>query len=517
MKRLRLLRSPFGRIVELSCAMIAVWVLLRWGLSLRTYGVLIGLVLFMAVAVVTFKGRTLLGWIYRRGVYRAQSRRKQHISMIAGNALVWDGTATSMFIALQPQPLQCRTANTIFDLPRVPLEHVIEFLDKDALYVESIKAISHSWGEMEADGYAATYKDANMTRGVYPSAVTVLEVRMKLDAVLGAVHARTTQQGTPDAVAAVARIVSERIDHKLRCYGWNTHVMAPDEVIAFNDAIQNQVNATFRREGWARGEGTPATRSYLASRWSKRAQAAWFDTSADHVLVVAQITRQRNSAAFTTLVTHVARRGQRLDPSRKAALDVATSQQASVLMNTLPMARDTPLTVGRTLPVNPSSMGAIHIPAVGAGCFIGTSDGSSLYLDLATPGGVLYVEGPGWLSRLLVLRQSSQGTSTNVTLTDTGWSDFVTRRGSEHLSYHGSTKAALIVCDPDTFTGRSSTANTIVVLPPRATAPGDAAVVLRATTTGFELCHTRGAHSTITPVMIGATSDEHHIVMGYVA
>jgi type VII secretion protein EccE len=411
-----------------------------------------GGVVLPAVSVLTYRGRSALGWA-RRGIgYRRSDRTTATVYPTDdGAGVVWDGRRASVWIELLPRPYEVTLLGSDDDTLERHLLPIDDFRDELVQYdirCDSITVVTvgHKYGRQSQLAELCQKGTGPVPALLYGRTVVEVAVGMD-DRSLDSINIRGGKDGVLPGLISMMAVAAVRVRNRAVRAGWRAELMTADDVRDLDDEIGGVLRPALTEEHWGScGPKTMRTLVYTPAggAWDDEHYRDWCRINTSKQLQIARLYRRRRRGDHAEMfMAYVTSDPAALGTARAVGLLRECGQQGDILTGALPLTRTVrPSAIrGRSLGVDPFPIG-LH--AGGVGTFIGrTANKSRVFVNFgASDGEPFYVVGPPALFQQLLLRLAeTSGRTVDVGVAGDGWAQFAAAIG---VGYRDGAEAGIV-------------------------------------------------------------------------
>lgn len=394
----------------------------------------------MVFGMVTYRSRTLWGWLRKRMTYRRSER--QPVEMFAATsdaAHTWDGARANVYVELLPQPYEVTVIGTEPETTNrpIPIDAIREELTQFDIKCDHVTVVTFAYKYVEPSPLATTCHSVVGPVGAMLYGRTVLEVSVALEGSLDSLYARQGNDGVAVGLSRTVSVAAERIRRRVKQLGWNAVVLNADQVEELQETIGSSLAEQIEHERWG-GCGASTMQASVftpgAAAWTPANYREWLKLNTHRHLEIVRLTRRRDGNDHAELyVGYLTNDPSTLNTVRAIGLRREYGQQGDILTAAMPSMRTAPTSAvpGKTL--RPGEAFPVPLHAGGVGTFIGlTKTRAQVFVNFAVGNEPFYVIAPGALCQQLLLRLATSGLSIDINLPGEEWQLFARRIGASY-------------------------------------------------------------------------------------
>ncbi|OBK37011.1 type VII secretion protein EccE [Mycobacterium sp. 1245111.1] len=394
----------------------------------------------ITIGVLTYRSRTLAGWMHRRMTYRRSSRDTIAVYEAEGAGITWDGHRACTYIEVLPQPYATTILTGTRDsvIAALPIDDIREELVQFDIHCDAVTfvTIGHNY---DRPNKAATAYQASIgptTALLYGR--TFIEVGITLSESLDSIYARTGTDDVPAGISRTVTIAAERIRRRVAHDGWKTQLLTKSNLEELHAAIAAQLNPALTQEHWsACGPKSMQAIAYTPGpgAWTTENYREWCRLNPHRQIHIARLERRQGADHAEMFIGLLTSDPRALNTVTALGLRREHGQQGDILTAALPLARTVRPTAihGKALP----EASPFPIPLVpgGIGTYIGqTANRSQVFVNFTVGAEPFYIFGPAAMCQQLFVWLSTSGRSIDIALPGDEWKEFATRLGVTHSS-----------------------------------------------------------------------------------
>ena len=397
-------------------------------------------VVVLVFGTVTYRSRTLWGWLRKRMTYRRSHRRPVEMFPATSDAAhTWDGERANVYVELLPQPYEVTLIGTeaeTTDRP-IPVDAIREELTQFDIKCDRVTLVTFAYKYAEPSALATTSHSVVGPVGAMLYGRTVLEVSVALDGSLDSLYARQGHDGIAAGLSRTVSVAAERIRRRVKQLGWNAVVLGADEVEELQKTIGEPLAEQIEHERWG-GCGASTMQASVFTpgnaAWTAANYREWLKLNTHRHLEILRLSRRRDGNDRAELyLGYLTNDPSTLNTVRAIGLRREYGQQGDILTAAMPSMRTAPISAvpGKTL--RPDEPFPVPLNAGGVGTFIGlTKTRAQVFVNFAVGNEPFYVVAPGALCQQLLLRLATSGLSIDINLPGEEWELFARRIGASY-------------------------------------------------------------------------------------
>ncbi|OHU47217.1 type VII secretion protein EccE [Mycobacteroides chelonae] len=431
-----------------ALATVAVTNLLKLAALVRLE-IAIALALFVLLTgFITFRSRTLFGWIARRWGRRPM-RERIFLYEYGGVGISWDGQRAAAYIEVLPKPYEITTISTsgAQGLRSLPIDDIRQELQQFDIRCEAVTIVNFGYKYAQPSKLATTY---HHTLGPVPALLygrTFVEVAINLSDSLESVYRRRLDDDTPAGLSRTVTLATERIRRRITRKGWTAKPLSKVEVKRLTTQLSTDLLTPLRNEHWASaGQKSMRAIAYTptASAWTTARYRDWCRLNTHRQVQILRLDRRRMGDHAELYIGYLNGDTKPLETVSALGLRREYSQQGDILTAALPTAR-----TDRTSAVQGMNLAGkefpIEIHPCGAGTFVGytKNSGEQVFVNFtvgATKRGSLnriefdpfYIVAPAAMCQQILLRLATSGRTIDISLPGEPWSQFAASINAGH-------------------------------------------------------------------------------------
>lgn len=409
--------------------------------------------LVLLTGFITYRSRTLFGWIARRW-RRRPMRERIFLYEFEGVGISWDGQRAAAYIEVLPKPFEITTISTTGEqgLRSLPIDDMRQELSQFDIRCDAVTIVNFGYKYAQPSKLAATY---HHTLGPVPALLygrTFVEVAIDLNDSMESVNRRRLDDDTLAGLSRTVKLATERIRRRITRKGWTATALSKAEVKRLTSQISADLLTPLRNEHWG-SAGTSSIRAIAytptSSAWTTANYRDWCRLNTHRQIQILRLDRRgigdhaRLGDHAELYVGYLATDTKPLDTVGALGLRCEYSQQGDILTAALPTAR-----TNRTSAVRGMNLAGkefpIRIHPCGVGTFIGyTKNGEQLFVNFtvgATKRGPLnriefdpfYFVTPAAMCQQILLRLATSGRTIDIALPGEPWSQFAASINAGH-------------------------------------------------------------------------------------
>lgn len=428
-------------------ATIAATNLLKLSLSPRLEIYAAVALLVILTGFITYRHRTLFGWLGRRW-RRRPMRERIFLYESERIGISWDGQRAAAYIEVLPKPFEITSIGTADAqaLRSLPIDDIRQELEQFDIRCDSVTIVNYGYKHAQPSKLATTY---HHTLGPVPALLygrTFVEVAISLTDSLESVHRRRLEDDTPAGLSRTVALATERIRRRITHKGWAATALTKAEVKQLTKQLSTDLLNPLRNESWG-SAGSKAMRAMLYtptdSAWTTAKYREWCRLTTHRQVQILRLDRRRLGEHAELYVGYLTGDTAALDTVGALGLRREYSQQGDILTAALPTARTTRTSAvrGKDLAGKPFP---IEIHPGGIGTFIAyTKDGEQVFVNFtvgATKKGALeriefdpfYIVAPAAMCQQVLLKLATSGRTIDIGLQGEPWSQFAATINAGH-------------------------------------------------------------------------------------
>lgn len=410
----------------------------------------------LLIGVLTYRSRTLIGWIHRRLTVRRSPRNTIAIYEADGVGFTWDGDRAAAYIEVLPQAYATTVIGTDREtvIRALPMDDIREELVQFDIHCDAVTAVTVGYN-YERPSQAATALQAAI--GPVDALLygrTFIEVGVNLADSLDSVYARRGSDDIPAGISRTVKIAAERIRRRVAHAGWNTQILAKTALKDLHADLAPQFTTALAQEHWSScGPNSMRAIAFTpaANAWTTGNYREWCRLNTHRQVHIVRLERLRDGRDHAEMYVGFLT----ADPS---ALSTVTAlglrrehgQQGDIFTAALPLAQTvrTTAVAGKTLAEDTPF--PIPLAPGGIGTFIGhTANRAQVFVNFTVGSEPFYVFGPAVMCQQLLVWLSTSGRSIDITLPGDEWKLFASRIGATYGTHRD---ADIIVSDNNSYT-----------------------------------------------------------------
>jgi hypothetical protein len=360
----------------------------------------------ITIGVLTYRSRTLAGWIHRKMTYRRSPRNTIAVYEAEGAGITWDGHRACTYIEVLPQPYATTILTGTRDsvIAALPIDDIREELVQFDIHCDAVTVVTIGHNYDRPNKAATAYQASIGPTTALLYGRTFIEVGITLaNSTLEALHAEIAAQLNP----ALAQ------EH------WSACGPKSMQAIAFTP-----------------GPGAWTTENYRE----------WCRLNPHRQIHIVRLDRRQGADHVEMFIGLLTSDPRALNTVTALGLRREHGQQGDILTAALPLARTVRPTAvhGKALP----EASPFPIPLVpgGIGTYIGqTANRSQVFVNFTTGAEPFYIFGPAAMCQQLLVWLSTSGRSIDIALPGDEWKEFATRVGVTHSS---NSDADIVITSP---------------------------------------------------------------------
>lgn len=497
------------------------------GLNWLVLGPLAALALLLSV--VTYRHRTVFGWIGMRRRFRKSVRKDGALISAEGTGIVWDGNTASVFLELKQRPHTVTVINPDGSLtsPEIPIDVIRDELVQFDIHTESVTVITVGSQYVSPSTVSSIYHSLTGPVPALLNGRTLIRVSIALDASLDSVEARSgAKKRVHVGLSNTVTIAAARIRRRLEREGWWVETLTRKQVSDFTKDIKYVVDEPLGNETWKECSSSSLSVSALTptrASWNQDRYQEWHQFSFHRMMTSLRLTRKSTQADHAEMyLTYASLQPDALDLAEAVGLWREYGQQGDIITNVIPTA----------FPVRPDSVPGrtlrrgeqfpIQMHPGGVGTFLGYGrNRSRVFVDFsAGDTEPFYVIAPDVFLQQLLVRLLTSGRTIDIRIPDDGseiWPRFAEKmRAPDQMGYFSIPQADIVVA-PESSLPRQEYLGQVVlawtttspaVTPAYAIAvPGETAVVaVHGEQTAFQWTIASGERRLLTATVPGQES-----------
>ncbi|MDD4865560.1 MAG: type VII secretion protein EccE [Mycobacterium sp.] len=433
------------------------------------------------IGVVTYRSRTLLGWIGRRLRYRRSPRDTISLYEAEGIGITWDGQRACTYIEVLPQPYAITIVSGTREsvIRALPIDQIREELVQFDIHCDAVTVVTfgHNY---QRPNQAATALQA--TIGPTPALLygrTFIEVAITLADSLDSIYARAGTEDIPAGISRTVKIAAERIRRRVAHDGWKTQLLTKSDLAELHTHIASQLNPALAEEHWsACGPKTMRAVAFTPGprAWTTANYREWCRLNTHRQIHIARFDRRHGTDHAEMYVGFLTSDASSLATVTALGLRREHGQQGDILTAALPLARTVRPSAVHGKPLPAETEFPIPLAPAGIGTYIGlTPNRAQVFVNFTVGSEPFYIFGPAAMCQQLLVWLSTSGRSINITLPGDEWKEFASRIGA---TYRTRRDADIVLAGRDELTDAAhpNQVRLVWATTPPATAPAFAIV-----------------------------------------
>jgi type VII secretion protein EccE len=406
----------------------------------------------IAFAVVTYRSRSLLGWIRRRLTYRRSPRDTICLFEVDGVGISWDGHRACAYIEVLPPPFATTVLTGTRDttIKALPVDEIREELVQFDIHCDAITIVTvgHNYHRPN-EAATALHASIGPTDALLYGR-TFIQVGITLADSLDSIYARVGSDDIPAGVSRTVTIAAERIRRRVAHDGWTTQLLTKSDLEELHNGIAANLNAALAQEHWS-SCGPKSMRAITFTpgpgAWNTSNYREWCRLNPHRQVHIVHLDRRHGVDHAEMYISFLTSNADALSTVTALGLRREHGQQGDILTAALPLARTVRPTAvhGKALPAeNPFP---IALVPGGIGTFIGlTRSRAQVFVNFTVGAEPFYVLGPAAMCQQLLVWLSTSGRSLDITLPGDEWKQFAARIGA---TYQTSKDADIVISSND--------------------------------------------------------------------
>ncbi|MEB3022954.1 MULTISPECIES: type VII secretion protein EccE [Mycolicibacter] len=393
----------------------------------------------VVLGVITYRSRTLLGWLGRRLSYRRATHAPISVYSTSNVGHTWDGRQASVYIALRPQPYEVTVIGSDEEstIRSIPIDAIREELTQFDIACDHVSVLTFAYKYVEGSQAATISHTAVGPIGAMLYGSTVLEVSVALNGSLDSVYARQSTDGVAVGLSRTVTVAADRIRRRLQKLGWNATLLTLGELEEFQEKVGAELVDKLDSEHWA-SCGASAMQASLftpaASAWTAGNYSEWLKLNTHRHLEMLRLTRKRDGSDHAELyLGYLNNDPNALKTVRATGLRPEFSQQAAILTAAIPALLTEPTSAVQGKDLARSEAFPVPMQAGGVGTFVGlTKTRAQVFVNFSVGSEPFYLIAPAALCQQLLLRLSTSGLSIDIDIPGDEWKQFARNIGASY-------------------------------------------------------------------------------------
>jgi type VII secretion protein EccE len=449
-------------------------------------------VLAVLLSMVTYRHRTLFGWIGMRRRARKTTRREGLLITSEGVGIVWDGEIASTFLELKPKPYAVTVIEPDESLssPTIPVDVIREELTQFDIRTHSVSIITAGSQYVNPSTVSNIYHSVTGPVPALLNGRTLIKVSVALEGSIDSMVARGgARESVPVGLGNTVSIAAARIRRRLEREGWDVDTLTRRQVSQVTEEIKDVLAEPMSQEQWSEC-GTPAmlvsVHTPTRNSWRQSRYREWHQFDMHRMMTVLRLNRQGTHTDHAEMyLAYATLQPGAMDLSEAVGLWREYGQQGDILTEAIPTYYAVRPTAVPGMALSREEPFPIEMHPCGVGTFVGYgANRSRVFVNLAR-GGVdpLYVIAPVAFLQQLLARMLTTGKTIDIRVPDDGtgiWPQFADKMRAPALMGYYSIPEPDIVVAPENDLPRPEFPGQVVIAwttTPPASNPASAIVV----------------------------------------
>lgn len=391
--------------------------------------------ILLLTSALTYRSRTLLGWIWHRLTYRRANRFNNRFYRHKQAGVIWDGNRVAAYIEIMPAPYETTIVDGSKITPErsIPIDAIRDELTQYDIHCDHITVYTVGYKyDRQSELAAICHNTIGPTDALFYGR-TIVEVSVDISNAIDSLSARKGRGTDADGLNNTVTMAAERVHRRIVSAGLIARLLTDTDLAELDTTLRKNLVPALLDEHWSSaGPKTMQAVSYTPEpgAWTTKNYRQWCNLNPHRHIHAVRLTPGKIADHAEMYVTLIGSDPTALNSVPALGLRVEYGQQGDILTNYIPSVRSTaPAAIpGKALP--PGNPFPIALAASGIGTYLGhTKTRERVFVNFTTGAAPFYVISPAQLCQQLLLRLATSGRSIDIAIDTDEWRLFAKRIG----------------------------------------------------------------------------------------